>query len=126
MANEIKLSIGLKLTQSSQTRLNWVVDEAANSMVGTRHLEEIISVGTVNTLIPVAALTGGTLGLAMFQNLTTGTSNKMSLVTSASGSKFAELGFGEYAVFKFGSDVTAPYVVGTVAGDSMRIVILEY
>ncbi len=87
-----------------------------------KFIEGRLSVTTSEVAIPLSPLTG-TLGYAIFQNLDA--ANFVELRVSTGSTKFAKLKAGEFMVFRFGSGVTAPYIIADTATVLVRYRIYE-
>ena len=122
-ANAITASVSLTLTENSVPLLNWVESALSLNQAGSRVNSSVQSVLTG----PGAALNivAGTVGYCMIKNLDTSTNQVVYLLTGAAGTKFAQLAAGEIALFKFGPDITAPYIAAQSTACQVKVAVLE-
>lgn len=120
--NEIRVSANLGLNDSEGT------DEFLNFVdtlftIGTkRFVKGKVSVGTTEEAIPIGELTG--LGWAAFRNLDP--TNFVEIRTATAGTKIAKLlSDGGFALFYFGSGITAPFWIADTAACQCEFFILN-
>lgn len=121
MANEISATPGISVTPSGGATMTRGGSTITISLVDSaqRYVAGIQTVGTSEEALNLGEVAGTTLGWAWFKNLDA--TNFVSIKTATSGTIFAKLKAGEACMFRFGSGVTAPYVIADTA--SVR---LEY
>lgn len=104
MSNELTLSGSITFNDTDETA---AVTAFNASMTGTRFVHSRQAVGFASDeIIQLGELTGATLGWCWVKNLDS--TNFMNIKTAASGTVIVKLKAGEFALFRFGSGVTAP------------------
>lgn len=121
MSNEITLNASLAYADSeSADELLRIVDKLANIST-KKYVKAKQSIGTSEEAIGLGEVTS--LGWALFVNRDS--TNFISLKTATGGTIFAKLLAGEFAMFRFGSGVTAPYAIADTAACQMEYLILS-
>lgn len=121
MANELTLSATLDYADSeSADELLQVVEKIVN--VSTKkYVKAKQSIGTSEEAIGLGEVTS--LGWAIFINRDS--TNFITLKTATSGTIFARLNAGEFAMFRFGSGVTAPFATADTAAVQLEYMIVS-
>lgn len=86
-----------------------------------RYQSGIQTVGTSEEAVNLGDLSGVTLGYAWFKNLDA--TNFVQIKTATSGTLMVKLKPGEAASFRFGSGITAPYIIADTASCRVEYVI---
>lgn len=121
MANELTLSGSITFNDTDETA---AVSALNASMTGTRFIHSRQSVGfSADEVVELGELTGATLGWAYFKNLDS--TNFVQIKTASSGTAIVKLKPGEFALFRFGSGVTAPYAIANTAACLLEFRIYE-
>lgn len=113
MANEIVINANLAYEDSEGTEhpaLGVVADQA--TITTKKFISGKISVGITEEAIPLGEVTS--LGWAVFKNLDTTNYVEIRSATGASND-IIKIAAGEAACFRFGSDITAPYIIANTA-----------
>lgn len=120
MANEITLSGTLSYADSEELDVELAVESFLASVSTKRAFKHKMTVTTAEVAIELGTITS--LGWAMFVNRDS--TNYLEL-RSASGAAndLIKIPPGGFAIFYFGSDVTAPYAIADTASCSMVYVI---
>jgi hypothetical protein len=85
-------------------------------------LDYVHTVGTSEEALKLPEQ-AGTLGYCFLHNLDA--TNYVQVRTATSGTAFIKMLAGEFCLFRFGSGVTAPYIIANSAACKVRVVILE-
>jgi hypothetical protein len=121
MANELTISGSLTWNEDESLL---AVEALLVSMTGTRYFGGIQSIGITEEAIQLGELSGNTLGWALFINLDSTNYLELRSGTGASND-IIKIKAGEFALFRFGSDVTAPYALANTAACRMKYRIYE-
>jgi hypothetical protein len=114
MADELKLSGSLAYSDSEGTELpSFDVIELLVDVSTKRYVHAKVSVGTSEEAIDLGDLSAP-LGWAMFVNRDSTNYVELRLGTGASND-MVRVNAGEFALFRFGSDVSAPYLIAPTA-----------
>jgi len=117
LANEITAGASLVVTKNSQT-YEFSIGNRSFTMSGNIVLDYVISIATTETAL--GTFSGGWI---LMYNMD-GT-NYVEVKTATSGTIFAKLKAGEFALFRAGSGVTAPYAIANTGACKLRVMILE-
>lgn len=122
MANEFTLSANLTYEDSEMDDpISLAVNELLDSVVTKKFIHAKQSIGTSEEVIDLGELTA--IGWALFINRDT--TNFLSLKTGTGGTIFAKLKPGKFAMFHFGSGVTAPCAIADTAACQLEYLIVN-
>lgn len=125
MANEIQVTGQLQYTNSAQgiSAKSLSIAGVTFSITGKNYAQESMSVPTTagGTAIPLGSL--GSLGWAAFKN--NDATNYVDILTATSGTDIIRLLPGEFAIFRFGSGISAPAALAHTAVCLLEYLILE-
>lgn len=88
---------------------------------GSRHIDTIHNVGTSEEAMKLGEL--GSLGWGFLYNMDA--TNYVQILTGTSGTAMLKFKAGEGYPFRFGSGVTAPYIIANTGACNVRYVLLE-
>lgn len=108
MANEITLNGSLSYSDSDETEVELAIEDFLASVSTKRPFKAKMSVTTAEVAIGLGPVTS--LGLAMFVNRDATNYLELRSATGAANDIIKILP-GEFAIFRFGSDVTAPFAI---------------
>lgn len=120
MANELTLNASLSYDDSEDSEILLEIADKLVSVSTKRFIHHKQSIGTTEEAIVLGEVSGS-LGWGLFINRDS--SNYISLKTASGGTIFARLNAGEFAFFRFGSGVTAPYAVADTAACQLEYLI---
>lgn len=121
MADELELSASLAYTDSEGAdEILQIVEKFAN--VSTKkYVKAKQNIATSEEAIGLGEVTS--LGFAIFINRDS--TNYVELRTATSGTYFAKLLPGEFAMFRFGSGVTAPFALANTSAVQLEYMIVS-
>ncbi len=121
MADEITLNASLAYSDSESA--DFILEVAA--LLATASVKKFVhvkqSIGTSEEAIDLGEVTS--LGWAIFVNRDT--ANFIELRVATGSTKFAKLHAGKFALFFFGSGVTAPYAIADTAACQLEYMIIS-
>lgn len=120
MANELTLSASLRFEKNSQVA-QFYRGSRQFTVSGDEMIDMIVPVGTSEEAMPLGEI--GTLGYCLVHNMDA--TNYVQIRTGTSGTAMIRLNAGEFALFRFGSGVTAPYWIADTGSCRCRVMIIE-
>jgi len=121
MANEITISGSITFNETDETA---AVTALNASMTGTRFTHNRQSIGTTEEALALGELSGASFGWFWAKNLDSTNYLEIRSGTGASND-IIKLKAGEFCLFRFGSDVTAPYAIANTAACLLEFRIYE-
>lgn len=121
MANEITHTNSLSFQKDGVTGNTLAVAGAQHSVSGYRYFRQVQSVTTTEAALQLGSL--ATLGWCFMKNLDA--TNFVQLKTATAGALMLKLKAGESGCFRFGSDVTAPFIIADTATCKLEYMIVE-
>lgn len=121
MANEITLTGSLVYEDSELADEFLQILEKQITISTKKYVKAKQNIGTSEEAIGLGEVTS--LGWAMFINRDS--TNFIQLRTATSGTAFAKITAGSFALFRFGSGITAPYAIADTAACQMEYLILS-
>lgn len=121
MANELTLSGSITFNDTDETAS---VSALNVSMTGTRFIHMRKSIATSEEALDLGELSGATLGWFYAKNLDSTNYLEIRSGTGASND-IIKLKAGEFCLFRWGSDVTAPYAIANTAACLLEYRIYE-
>jgi len=121
MAAELTKTVALSFAKGNVAAHSFSEASKTVTVSGTDYIHTTQNVGTAEEALGLGDL--GSLGWAMFKNLDS--TNFVSIKTATSGVAFTKLKAGESCVFRFGSGVTAPFVIADTAPVAIEYMIVE-
>jgi hypothetical protein len=126
MANELTVTCGIVHNTRAWSQGGQQVSFDQNGTTKPLFVKGVIVVPTVETQLDLGVLGGAVLGRYHFRNLdAVGTSSYVHVRISASGSNFLKLAAGEPSCGRFGSSVTALYLIAVGAAVGIEYAIFE-
>ena len=129
MANEITMSASMSYEDSVGGEASMSMEDVIKSSTNKQIIEHIQSVGTSEEAIVLGEVSGQ-LGYAFFRNLDPTNFVELRFVTGST--KCIRLdpdinadGKGGFAIFKFGSGVSAPYLIADTAACKVRYLLVS-
>lgn len=113
MANEFTLSGSIAYDDAEDTDFSIAVTNKLATITTKRYTRGKVSVATTETALDLGTLSAP-FGLAMFINRDTTNYVEIRMATGAANDHI-RINAGEFALFRFGSDVTAPYAIANTA-----------
>lgn len=122
MANELSITASLSFADSEGTDETLDVSEYELTISTKKYIKAKISVGTSEEALPLGEVSS--LGYCFFKNLDETNYVEIRSGTGASNDviKVGPLGI---ALFRFGSDVTAPYVIANTAACQCEYILVS-
>jgi hypothetical protein len=121
MANEITHTSSLSFQKDGVSGNAMAVAGAQHNVSGYRYFRQIQSVTTSEAALQLGSL--ATLGWCIMKNLDA--TNFIQVRTATGGIAFLKLKAGETAVFRFGTGVTAPFIIADTATCKVEYMIVE-
>lgn len=119
MSNELTLSGTMEYADSESADTTLQVAAKLASVSTKLYVQDKMSVTTSEVAIPLGSVSS--LGWGFFINRDP--TNYIELRVGTGGTKFAKLMPGEFAFFRFGSGITAPYAIANSAACQMEYLI---
>ena len=123
MANE--LTISAKLRYNPDSKETPKVDLQNITPTGAKFVDSRQSVGTSEEALQLGELAGTTLGYGLLKVVGTDPTHWVDVKTATGGVIFARVEWGKPLLLKFGSGVTAPFVIASAAAVPFHFFIHE-
>lgn len=122
MANEIQVSAYLGFSKDGNTGQR-NVGLRKFTMTGNLHADHEQSVGITEEALRLGDIAGASLGFCLIENLDA--TNFVSLRRATGESDFMKIKAGEFCLFRFDADATAPFIIADTAAVRIRVFLLE-
>lgn len=121
MANELLLNATLGYTDSEDADESLQIADLAASVSTKKYVKAKQNIGITEEAIGLGEVTS--LGWGLFINRDS--TNFIDLRVGTGSTKFAKLKAGEFAFFRFGSGITAPYAIADTAACQLEYIIVS-
>lgn len=121
MADELTVSAAFEFVKGNLESIGRSITDLEIDVSGSRFIHNVQQFGTTEEAISKGEL--ATLGWAFFKNLDV--TNFAQILTATSGVAFAKMLAGEFAFFRFGSGISAPFGIADTAACYVEYVIFE-
>lgn len=121
MANEIEVNASLSVEDSEGTSQSLSIADLLVSLTTKRYVKYKMNVGTSEEALPLGDVSS--LGFVIVINRDT--TNFVELRVGTGGTKFAKMLAGEPALFRFGSGITAPYIIADTSACQVEVFLLS-
>lgn len=121
MANEITHSSSLSFLKDGVSGNTMAVARSQYTVTGYRYFRQVQSVTTSEAALQLGSL--ASLGWCFMKNLDA--TNFVQVKTATAGALMLKLKAGESAVFRFGSGVTAPFIIADTGTCKVEYMIVE-
>lgn len=121
MANELTITASMSFTKGNVAATARSVSALGVTVSGSRLMHHVQAVGTSEEAMVLGEVTS--LGYCWMKNLDD--TNFVTLKTGTGGTVVIKLKAGEVALFRFGSGITAPYLIADTASCNLEYLLIE-